>query len=853
MNRIKFLLIVFGVFVTILCRAQFADDFLDGDFLLNPSWRGDQPKFVVAGGRLKLQAPPTSGTAVLATPSQAVHEATWEFTMQLDFIPSSSNYAKIYLMSDQADLTMPLNGYFLKVGHTSREVSLFIQIGATETELIDGLDDRVNLPIVNLSVRIERSAAGVWQLYSDVGRTGIFTTEGATTDVTHTVSRYFGIQCFYTSTRSDKFWFDDFSVTGIVVPDTSPPKVLHVETIDSIRFRATFSEPLDSTSAIQTNYVLVEDLGFPESAFLREDQVTIEWTMPNPLTNGVVYHVQLSGIGDLHGNTMPLTTELLLYFRPGTPTKKDVLLTEVFPDPSPQLGLPAAEYVEVYNRSKEPFDLKDWRLSDGSSVALFPSTILLPGEYWVITTAAAVDLFQPPVNVIGLSNFPSLNNTGDVITLKDPKGTRIDSLNYSIAWYRDEDKAGGGWSLELIDIDNPCGEADNWTASENQRGGTPGNSNSVKAHKPDLTPPQIEALLPTGAARLSITFNETLMPASLPETSISIVPEVSIHGIFLRDVAQRTIEVDLSRDLQTRTKYQVDVRGIRDCNGNALGSSSMEFGLAEPADSLDVVISEVLFNPGFGGVDFVELFNASDKFIELGNWTISNEDSRKALPKKQLHPYAFLVLTTNPDVVESHYPHATHSNLVAMDLPSLPDDTGLILLSDDAGHSMEKLVYTREWHTEFLKSDEGVSLERIAVGAPTQEGNNWISASSVTGFATPGFMNSQQRLTGPVVQEVEIVPEIFSPGSASFDFVQIRYQFDQPGRMANVIILNRQGVAIRQISNNELLGSQGFLRWDGDLEDGAKAPAGYYIVWFETFQPDGQVSTFRKRVVISRR
>ncbi len=845
------MLIVFMILAAGFCRAQLVDNFSDGDFILNPTWQGDESKFIISNGLLKLQAAPLAGSALLATVSQAVHEATWEFYVQFDFSPSSSNYSKVYLMADQNSLQSALNGYFVKVGHTSREVSLFVQTGSNETEIIDGLDDRVNLPQLKLKVRVVRKGEGAWELFSDVGRTGTYIKEGMATDVTHSNSQYFGVQCFYTSTRSDKIWFDDIVVTGSVVPDTSPPQITRLEVRDSIRFRAFFSEPLDTRSATQTNFVRIDGVGSPETAIILPDQTTISWTLQKPLVNGVSYPVQFSDFQDLAGNSMPVTLMSLRYFRASKPENKSILLTELFPDPTPQIRLPAVEYLELYNRSSSPFDLKAWELSDGSSVATFPTQIVLPKTYWIVTSAASAGLFQG--NVIGLANFPSLNNSGDVVTLKDPEGNIIDSVSYSLAWYRDEDKAEGGWSLELIDPSNPCGEADNWTSSEAERGGTPGSVNSVLAYKPDLTPPTIAEVWPRGADGVSILFNETLMQASMNEAKISIIPEISIQGISFQDPARRRLDLALLSELQPRTTYRIEVKDVRDCNGNTLASSTMEFGLNESADSLDIVINEVLFNPRSGGVDFVELHNVSDKFIDLENWTLANEYSNATLHKRQLHPHHFLVLTEDPGMVQSQYPNALPANLSELDLPSLPDDAGQILLTDDQGKSIDQLAYNQDWHSEFLKSDEGVSLERIADFAPTQERSNWISASSLGGFATPGAVNSQRRLSEQGMQEVEVLPEIFSPGAAAFEFVQIGYRFEQPGRVANVAILNHQGVIVKRICNNELLGNDGFLRWDGDQDNGAKARAGYYVVWFETFQQDGEVFTYRKRVVIAGR
>ncbi len=849
MSQMKILVVV----VSLLghgVHAQIADSFSDGDYSTNPAWQGETARFVVSGGRLKLQAPTVSGTAFLATSSAAVHEAAWEFSLQLDFTPSSTNYAKIYLVSDQPDLQGALNGYFVKVGNTSREVSLYRQTGLAEQEFVDGADDRTNQSVVTVRIRVTRSATGLWELFTDVGNSGSFTKEGEAFELTHTTSGWMGIQCVYTATRSDKFWFDDFVVTGTVVPDTSPPTVLRVEALDSLRFRAVFSEPLDPATTSNTNHIQIEGLGSPSSGILQSDRITILWSLPQPLTNGRTYTVQFSGFADLAGNVMIPTGKTLLHFRPGTPTRKSVVITEIFSDPSPQLGLPAAEYIELMNRSEYPFDLKDWKLSDEGSTGTFPSAIILPGEYRVITSSSAASLFPASLS-IPIPNFPSLNNGGDVIVLRDARNTIIDSIRYTMEWFRDEDKSQGGWSLELIDPGNPCGEDDNWAASEDDRGGTPGEVNSVLANKPDLTPPFMVSVLPQDATTLSITFNELLGESSPERANISIVPDIPLQTIMLKDLARRTLEVEIHYDLKPRTTYTLSVDGVSDCSGNVMEPSTWTFGLAEPADSLDVVINEVLFNPRSGGADFVEVYNRSEKFIVLTNWTIGNQEERVTFPPLVVRPHQLMACSPDPDAVKSHYPQST--TVLRLSMPNMPDDEGEVIVSDERGVVVDRLNYYKSWHSVFLRNEEGVSLERIDTESPTQEQSNWVSASSRLGYATPGQLNSQHRGTAAPIHEIWVTPEIFVPGNETFGFVQIQYQFDQPGHIANVKIFNHQGAVVRHLANNEWLGNEGFLRWDGEQDNGSRAVAGYYVMWFESFSSLGTVSTVRKRIVIAGR
>lgn len=743
-----------GMLLSYPASSQFIESFTDGELANNPVWQGDLLLFSVSSGKLRLQAPPVSGSATLATPNAAILQGSWEFSVQLDFTPSSANYVKLFLTADQPSLQ---SGYMVKIGGSTREVSLYIQTPAGEQKLIDGVDDRVNQPVVNLSVRVTRDASGNWALYSDSGMTGAYVQEGTASDLTILASAWFGIQCVYTSTRSDKFWFDDFVVNGTVVPDTSPPVM---------------------------------------------------------------------------------------------PAWKSVLISEILADPTPQIGLPSVEFIEIYNPGTLPFDLTGWTLTDGSSIGTFPASVLLPGEFKIVTANSSVALFNG--RPVGLVNFPSLNNSGDHLRLFARGEVLIDSVAFDLGWYRDEDKQEGGWSLELIDPRNPCGEEDNWTASEDVHGGTPGLTNSVQAEKPDLTPPTLVQVYARDSVTIMIAANESMHLDSPIDVMIHLAPKVDVKATGFADPSRRNLQVVLDAPLQKRTAYEISIEDLRDCSGNLMEPATRVIGLTEESDSLDLRLSEILFNPRNGGVDFVEIFNASEKFIDLSTLTLGNGEENVSISPCVMVPGSQIAVTEQPDVVNNQYPLSSVGDKLKAPLPSLPDDRGQVILKNH-GRIIDQLIYDHSSHSPLLRDEEGVSLERIDMSGLTQEPANWQSASAGSGYATPGLRNSQRRDGPNTSEDVRVEPEIFSPGANTFDFVQIRYHFDQPGRVGNVRILNSQGAVVKDIANNELLGMEGSFRWDGDREDGRKSSLGYYVVWMETFDPAGGVVTFRRRVVVASR
>jgi len=748
-----------------VCMAQFTDNFSDGDFTNNPSWLGDGSKFVVQGSQLKLMAPPVNEVAYLSTSSAAINSASWEFVVRLDFDPSGTNYTEVYLVTNNAILTGELNGYFVRIGNTSDEVSLYRQSGATKTEIIDGLDGRVTTASVPVKIKVTRDDTGNWQLFSDVNITGTFLSEGTITDVTHLSSAFVGVLCVYTATRSDDFYFDDFVVTG------------------------------------------------------------------NP------------------------------FIDPSTPAEdKDVIITEIFADPTPVIGLPDAEFIELYNRSSKIINLSGWKFTDGSSTAVLPSRLIAPHEYLIITSTTSISLYTVFGEVIGVSNFPTLNNSGDNLFLKRGDDLLIDQVDYSDNWYRDEDKKLGGYSLELIDPTNPCGEEDNWIAAEATNGGTPGTQNSVYANKPDLTGPKLTSAIPISSTEIVMKFNEKLDDQLPALTDFNITPSISIIEISFLDASLKIIKIALSEALQSSLTYSIAIQNIRDCNGNLIQPDfdSSVFGLPESANAQDIVINEILFNPRPTGVDFVEVYNRSFKFINIKNWVVANFENDIVLNAKPittenflLKPGAYIVFTEDSNVLKGQYIASEEANFFEVGrLPGFNDDEGSVALVDDQSNLIDFFSYADNYHSVFLQDDEGVSLERISFDELTNNPGNWKSANGSVGYATPGYINSNVQ-SNQSTGTITVTPEVFEPITGQPDFTQIQYSFDQGGLVANVKILDFQGREIRQLANNTTLATSGFFRWDGDMEDGSKARVGYYLVWVEVFNANGRVETFRRRVVVA--
>lgn len=851
----------------LICRnsvAQLSDDFSDGDFTSGPSWEGTDSAFRVNENfelQLSASAP---GTAWLSTvvSTGGSENSEWEFYVKQSFSPSGANFGRFYLMSDQADLSGPLNGYYLQFGETGSgdAVELFRQSGAMSTSVCRASAARIAASFA-LRMKVSRSADGFWQLEIDYSGDSNFAAEASGADMTHTASRYSGILCQYTITNATRFYFDDIFIRSAPAPDRLPPGILSLQTTSPRSVQLVFSEKLDAASARTTaHYSISPAASHPVTASLHDDGRTVDLFFSDEFRNGYYETLTVERVADSSLNAMPATALEFLYFVPASTAFRDVIITEVLADPGPAVRLPEAEFLELYNRSHNPIDLSAWLIADEATSAPLGHYILLPGEYLILTSSSHADKFTPHGGVLPVSGFPVLNNAGEAITLKDSNGATIDSLKYDLSWYADDEKADGGWSLELIDPENICADKANWTAADAEAGGTPGAQNSVFANKPDNTGPRIISVLPSGPYLMEIAFDEKLEKVLPTIESFALSPFLPLASVQFGDATLTSFHLMAGEPIQPGTAYTLTVDGIYDCVGNRIQEaySAVVFVLPEKGLAGDIVLNEILFNPRPTGVDFVELFNASGKTIDLKNWSLRNVGSGAGQKQKEISgttmlfpPGTFRVLTPDANILKGEYPRGAEENFKETELPPLNDDWGSVVLIDDLGAVVDSVYYADDMHAPFVSVEDGISLERISPGVAGHQRSNWRSASSAAGFATPGYLNSNAREDTSIGDgRVRVAPEIIQRNVYPFDFTQIQYRFERGGFMANIRIFDQHGRTIRTLAENELLGTEGFFRWDGDVDNGAAAGTGYYMVWFEIFDAEGTRKIYRKRIAV---
>lgn len=1120
---LKLLLIFLFCGHSFFLKAQWSENFNDGELHNQPQWIGDTSRFQI-NTSFQLQTNGTVGTSgetsIIATPSSASLGVRFEFFTRLNLSPSSQNYGRFYLISENA--TFSGNALYVQLGGSTGNtdsIGIYRQTPAGRFRVLAGLPSTMGRSSNPVRLRIDITQDGELFLYSDTTGGNFFVLEGKTQYKDVPASSYAGIFCRYTSTNIQNFFWDDIKVS--LIPDTTAPMIDTLMITGNSTVELVFNEPIQKDSAIRlTRYMASGGLGSPNLALVKGDR-SIELTFGTLFNTNQTYTLTVLGMLDTSNNLSPIFQINFIRQAGLLP----LVINEVFPDPTPSVGLPEFEFVEIYNPNAVAVSLLNFTLSDGSTTGTFGNSFgnpeIPPDSFIIVCPVSAASDFQTFGVLAPLSPFPSLNNAGDQITLRDPMGNVISMVSYSDGWYRDVNKAqggytlerinpfsgcqgganwsssqaieggtpgknnslynpfsdtsapilrqvevinsglialilsesadtsaagstfdissgntplfhffnsagdtiflqlllplqhqnqyqviikgikdcqgntqmsgksfvfysermersldivineiyaaplstaqlpnaeyielynrtdssidltgwnfrdasssqgaylpqfklapksyvvicasgfasrftadiplipvvgfpslnndqdelfllneskqiihsisysdgwhsgiskkSGGWSLEMIDPANPCSGKENWSSSVHVLGGTPGKVNSINSSNLDNRPPEIQYVYPSDPYHIQIYWNEKVDTISaININSYSISPNPGISKVYSDGNNKFTIE--LFNPLQVGFVYQLSYSTIEDCSGNKVQGNSIALGLLQPPDSGDLVINEVLFNPFKDGFDFVEIYNKSNRYLDLkgikltrGEGEVVQDFSEIAPLGWMIPPHTFWIICAEPEEIKKIYKTPVPFQSIKLNgIPSYPDDQATVGLLNEFDRWIDRMDYKDNFHSPLLSDREGVSLERVNFMRSSQDVSNWQSASQVSGGATPAATNSQYNPGLAQGQKIEIFPETFSPdGDGVDDNVSISYTMPGEGYQGFFTVFSSGGLKIKTLSSRVQLGVSGTITWNGIDDAGRGALAGVYLIVLQYFHPDGRNGQVKKTV-----
>ncbi|AFL83395.1 hypothetical protein Belba_0742 [Belliella baltica DSM 15883] len=640
--------------------------------------------------------------------------------------------------------------------------------------------------------------------------------------------------------------------------DATPPEIVRVVGIREDELLVIFSEPIDPVFGLISNNYSIADQ-FPTSVIVQENSSSILLKWDLDFQDQIEYSLEVSGIPDLAGNFMESISFQFTFEAAKSLSFKNLIINEIMPAPRAGNSLPNVEYVELFNPSDNPIALGGFQLANSRRTTTLPNEVILPLEYVILCPRTQISQFTNYGRVMGLTNWPTLLNAADQIKLFDDGGFVIDSLNYTTASFGGSSFASGGYSLEVVNPFITCNLSGNVKTAIAAERGTPGKINSVFDETPDMTNPVLLSAKMIHSNQVLLEFSKSLS-LNFDNISWEINPNLVIQSVGIGN-NQESLIVTFESIIQEGLQYLIRVTGLRDCVGNLIqdGENETYFTIPSPAESGDVIINEVLFNANTGGPKFVEVYNHSDKFINLKDWKLANLSSEGEIANRRIvanndliiAPKSFFVFTTDGNRLLSEYPKGNSNNFVELSsLPSYPQAAGNVVWLDPEEELVDIFSYTEKMHHRLLKEVRGVSLERLSPTEPTQNPENWKSASASVGFASPGLKNSN-LFEGSEEFGIEINPKVFVPDApGEQNFTTLTYKMDQAGSLATIRIYSVSGHLIRELCQNDIWGTSGFYTWDGTDSSNIKVRSGYYIITIDIFDMQGNVSQIKKTVVV---
>lgn len=377
----------------------------------------------------------------------------------------------------------------------------------------------------------------------------------------------------------------------------------------------------------------------------------------------------------------------------------------------------------------------------------------------------------------------------------------------------------------------------------------------IKAFEPDITPPTLTEVTVVSPSELQLTFDENIALDMLDVGQFSIVPQATIASISSIDDPSNQLVVLLEEPLQSGPEYTISMTNISDLEDNVADELTQSFLVAVAPASGDIVVNEIMFNPIGSGEDYVEVLSVSDKILQLQGMVLLNTgNDRQAIVEGNiiLRNGDIAAFTEDKEDIVNRYPLGGAPMFIyENDIPDFNNGDGNITLLVN-GVTIDSFDYDEDYHFNLIDDVEGVSLERINPLGPSNNPDNYQSAAATVGYGTPGRMNSNLIVTNPGDKAFTIPNETFSPNlDGDDDILAIQYTMEKPGFVANLKVYDSKGFLIRDLYNNELLGGEGVLYWDGQDNDGSIGNIGIYVIYADIFHPDGDRMTFKKSVVLA--
>ena len=792
----KQILLLLLVNLPLLVYSQFQEGFDGPDITSKNVWQGDLSDFIInEDGWLELVGDSVKSSSKLQVSLAFSDTMVWQFDVKMDFIPSNYNHIRFNLLTDRLSVVGIDETYYVQIGSNNKTISLrrLRETESTPKRYIEQELDILKTNNVKLRVKVTLENSKKWTLYVQEAGKSFFSSIGTFEQKLQSKQLEYiksGFD-FHYSQKKRGHYIDNIEVSSQIIPHEEPNiptesevQFVDIEAINYTGAKLNFSAPIDINNA---NFY-AEGEGFESKEIINRKKLYNE--------NSVI-------IDFLH--ELALNTPYTFYW-------------EGFVD---QLGFPVKDgnvSVKLVNEEsgeeEEPPETPEEQPE--APIESYPEK--------------AVRINEVMADPKGLTALPET----EYIELYNTCNSSIDLSSWELHY--------GNNSVALTGIKIPAHE---WIVL--YRSGREIEAGNGQACPLDKFP---SALANTGK-ELSLYdgSGKQIDQYTYPKAKPACSWEYSEEGWHLSTDPRGGTPGETNSGAKENEEEPEEEPDEPEEETNP----EPEIPEALQPQPGDIIFNELLPEPFVDGSEYIELYNRSKQELSLKDVCISTRKTDGSLNTRyplEAYPQTlqagdYLLLTKSIEGVENFYSLPASLNWLECKLPVL-SNTGstVVLYREDGEIIIDEVSYSPKWHAPTVKNKKGVALERKDPDKDSQNADNWTSAASSAGFGTPGLENSQYLSEETETDSEEIDDPIYQP-TGTF---QIPYRLNQSGYMARGWIFDLSGRKVALIADNTLLGTQGYLEWNGKGRDGSPLNTGIYIIYLELWHPGGNV--IRKKQVL---
>ena len=458
-----------------------------------------------------------------------------------------------------------------------------------------------------------------------------------------------------------------------------------------------------------------------------------------------------------------------------SPQDTSVIFTEImFDAPSGN-----NEFIEVYNRSETAyinlfhFKIKystskpDTIFSAGYGTLLRPKSyaIIFEGDY-DLASGIYKNIVPSSALILKISD-DAFGSNGMANTANRPLWL-INATDDTIDYYTYSANNNSGYSDEKINMSKDTSYV-NW-GNSTRYNGTPGFKNSLMPKLYDLqivafrsTPfvisgEKVEMTLKimnkgsNASSAYTINIFNDINKDSIPQPGELLLSQ-SLSSIQSMDSTEVVLNTDKYNTGRNYFIASIETIPDEDVSNNIAYTN---FNVGAPNNSTgDVVINEIMYAPLTGEPEWIELFNRTNEFIPLKDWTITDIYTTPSTVKISndisIMPKSYLIISRDSTIFNSHpfIPAPTFK----LNIPQLNNDADGVILKDYTGMVIDSVKYDQQWG-----GNSGYSLERKSPDISSLLKDNWGTSKDIE-RSTPGRVNSLKEK----MYDLSIVGFSFNP------------------------------------------------------------------------------------------